>query len=129
MARRKNKAKPTSSDRITPADASVASGVDIEFLARFLADKEEGKERPLEEYLRQFPGAERAVVREFFGLDAESPATSMMLTSHSGSETRTFEVPVRQLEERYEVRSLLGVGGMGEVYLARDRTLDRDVAV
>ncbi|MCH8150726.1 MAG: serine/threonine protein kinase, partial [Planctomycetes bacterium] len=29
----------------------------------------------------------------------------------------------------YEVRTLLGAGGMGEVYLCRDTKLDRDVAL
>ena len=31
--------------------------------------------------------------------------------------------------KQYEIRSLLGVGGMGEVYLAHDTTLERDVAI
>ena len=30
---------------------------------------------------------------------------------------------------RYEIRSQLGAGGMGEVYLAQDTELDRKVAV
>ncbi len=30
---------------------------------------------------------------------------------------------------RYEIRSLIGAGGMGEVYLAQDMTLDRRVAL
>jgi eukaryotic-like serine/threonine-protein kinase len=34
-----------------------------------------------------------------------------------------------ELDTRYEVTGVAGYGGMGTVYIARDRTLDRDVAV
>src|ERR1043166_5849559 len=30
---------------------------------------------------------------------------------------------------RYEIRAKIGEGGMGEVYLARDTQLDRDIAI
>ncbi len=30
---------------------------------------------------------------------------------------------------RYEIRSQLGVGGRGEVYIARDEQINRDVAI
>jgi beta-lactam-binding protein with PASTA domain/class 3 adenylate cyclase/tRNA A-37 threonylcarbamoyl transferase component Bud32 len=39
------------------------------------------------------------------------------------------EVPPPKLsDERYDLKELIGSGGMAEVYLARDRELDRDVA-
>src|SRR5215510_12311350 len=33
------------------------------------------------------------------------------------------------IAERYELLDMLGRGGMGEVWRARDRTLDREVAI
>jgi Tol biopolymer transport system component len=36
---------------------------------------------------------------------------------------------VGQVLGQYEIRSFIGAGGMGEVYLAHDRTLERDVAI
>ena len=34
-----------------------------------------------------------------------------------------------ELSTRYEVKGLLGKGGMGQVFLARERELDREVAL
>src|SRR5687768_75314 len=39
------------------------------------------------------------------------------------------QLPAGSKLGRYEIRSLLGAGGMGEVYRARDIKLNRDVAV
>ena len=41
----------------------------------------------------------------------------------------TTPSPVGRQLGAYEVLSLLGVGGMGEVYRARDTKLERDIAI
>src|SRR5688500_20304999 len=55
-------------------------------------------------------------------------------TEYSGkclpnSPIRNMRVPTGTKLGRYEVRSVLGVGGMGEVYLAQDLQLRRSVAL
>jgi tetratricopeptide (TPR) repeat protein len=56
----------------------------------------------------------------------EQPAVDIALTSPSESHEAML---VGRTVSHYQVLSLLGAGGMGEVYLARDPRLDRTVAL
>ena len=51
------------------------------------------------------------------------------LAQHSGSSAKGPSLAPNTRIDRYEIRSLLGKGGMGEVYLAEDTTLRRLVAL
>ena len=86
-------------------------------------------------FVRASSGGDETVLREvqsllWYEADAESflEQPAMHLAHRPSSEPRENTLVGRTLSH-YQVVSLLGAGGMGEVYLARDPRLDRTVAI
>ncbi|MFN0058672.1 MAG: protein kinase domain-containing protein [Planctomycetota bacterium] len=97
-----------------------------EFLATLLADQERGQFLPLSHYLRRFPRDEEAIAREFLAVRGASLSARVP----PDSDPRDSSAPVASdPTERYQIVRRLGAGGMGEVLLARDRVLEREIAL
>jgi serine/threonine-protein kinase len=75
-------------------------------------------------YLRKVCAGDEALRSEIESLLIDNSRVERLLVSeHSRMDLIGRRIGV------YEIRSLLGAGGMGEVYRARDTRLDRDVAI
>lgn len=101
-----------------------------DFLARACGDDKElmnEVEKLLDSYGEDDSFLQNSAVEEFAGI-FEGETTAGIGHSDSDPASPRFEVGTL-LNERYEIVSLLGRGGMGEVYLAADKRINRNVAL
>src|SRR5688500_7230294 len=112
-----------------------------------MADEKWQKVREIfDSALRHKPDERRRFVNEVCGDDKTLLAeVESLLSSHDSAESfmetpavaevaHMIEIKIKKLEAGkrfgyYEIINQIGVGGMGEVYLARDKKLDREVAI
>ena len=84
-------------------------------------------------FLQQSCGTDRDLRHEVEDLLASEKSAEAFFSSKGMKEAKRPDKPSPSLVGRtldnYKVISLLGVGGMGEVYLARDTKLGREVAI
>ncbi len=102
-----------SADHSTDATSSAL----CDFLVLIRADEGEGSIRRLSQYLAFFPGHELEIAREFLARLEGTPPSSSSAPKEPGD------------LDRYELGPIIGQGGMGEVVLAHDNRLDRELAV
>jgi len=90
------------------------------------------RERPLEQRVTLFARADPEIRREVESLLAQEvdPLLNRPLPGIEHSlETTVTHMSVGSQLGRYTIEGVLGTGGMGEVYRARDARLDRPVAI
>jgi Tol biopolymer transport system component len=98
-------------------------------LAEFIAARDESRTLDQDEWIQRYPSFAEEL-RKFFG---NREALLRLIAPVDGESPIIGVNPVRfeagtQLG-RYEIVGLIGVGGMGEVYRAKDSELKRDVAI
>jgi eukaryotic-like serine/threonine-protein kinase len=102
---------------------TTRESVALAFLERFLDDRTNGRKLDLTHYLALFPGHERVIAEEYLNLDSartSSPETSW-------NETGTLRAGASL--GPYTLKSVIGEGGQGTVWLAEDSRLRRVVAI
>ncbi len=102
-----------------------------EAVRQFVDAKWQGQEHDIDEFVRQYPGLERQIRQRIQDVQKIDTLFDSLVQANESD----FEVAeaghdlVGQKVGSFEIVEMIGRGGMGVVYLARDTKLDRSVAV
>jgi len=102
-----------------------------EAVRQFVDAKWQGQEHDIDEFVRQYPGLERQIrqrIQDVQKIDTLFDSLVQADESDFG-DTATGCDLVGQKLGGFEIEEMIGRGGMGVVYLARDTKLKRSVAV
>jgi ABC-type branched-subunit amino acid transport system substrate-binding protein len=127
--------KPDIHDYLVDLDEQSRRAVFAELLNIEIEMRREKGESPLpKDYLQRFPANQPTIVAAFDAMSATMTDSRVSITGGtlvgSGGDTGTSsELSVGQWLGKYEITSMLGKGGMGVVYSARDSLIRREVAI
>ena len=102
-----------------------------EAVRQFVEAGWEGEDPEIDEFVRQYPGLHREIRQSIrVAQKIDVLFNSLVLADESDFENAVGEEDlVRQMVGSFQIVEMIGRGGMGVVYLARDTKLDRSVAI
>jgi serine/threonine-protein kinase len=98
---------------------------------QFVDARLEGSQPDIDEFVKRYPELERQIREKIRNLDRVNTLFDSLVQAEESDfeETAPAQDLVGQKVGAFEIVEMIGKGGMGVVYLARDTKLDRSVAI
>jgi len=113
-----------------PNDDNQESSLD-QAVQQFIDARLRGEQPDIEEFLKQYPELEHQIKQKILNLQRINTLFDSLVQADESDfvEMASGQVLVGQKVGSFEIVEMIGRGGMGVVYLARDTKLDRSVAI